>query len=228
MNIAMLEGRQRLRKQSRRGDKSIASRESSTRRPSSNRYMRELGQSRKPQTVSQKIVDHLCNLSAEYRAETDPARKMALEKRILSLESYVIVLLSHQSRDKDRAAVVVNFAGTMLRDWQGTWDEYKERVDNYQKTLGTRSKGRPTDRRCDVAEALERKRTNPSKTWKQIAEDLNLNSKHVPREITRLRRLLRLESIEWSHDSGNANPSATATTENGGMNEGKVGCNDRN
>jgi hypothetical protein len=211
-------------------NKGTAARESSAPSPSSNRSMKplsELGQSGKPQTVSEKIVDRLCDLSAEYRAETDAVRQRALEKRILILESYVIVLLSHQARDKERAVVVINFAKTVLSYWQGTWDEFKERVNDYQKTLGKRPKGRPTDRRCEVAEALERKRTNPSKTWKQIAEDLNLNAKHLPREITRLRRLLRLESIEWSRDSGNAKRDSNET-ENRGMSEGEVGCNDWN
>jgi hypothetical protein len=162
---------------------------------------RKLARIQKPETVVQKILNHLCHLSAAYRVEKDPVRKSALEIRILKLESYVVVVLSHTSRDKERAVVVLNFARVLLKDWQRTWDDYRKRVDDYQEKIRARPRGRPIERRYQVAEALDRKLANPSKTWKQIAQDLNLNSEQLPREITRLRRLLTLESIEFNSDS---------------------------
>lgn len=158
----------------------------------------KLGRIQKPETVVQKIINHLCDLSSAYRVEKDPVRKSALERRILKLESYVIVLLSHASRDRERAVVVLNFARILLRNWQGRWDDFKKQVDDYQKAISALPRGRPVERRYRVAEALDKKLANPSKTWKQIAGELCLNFDQLPREVNRLRRLLRLEYIDYN------------------------------
>jgi len=147
--------------------------------------------------VARRIVDHLCELSAEFRAAKkrgDERAARELERRIRKLESYVIVLLSNPSREADKNRVILNFAQAALPD-SGTWSKLKRQVDEYEMGIGTMPKGRPAENRCGVTHALECKLTNTSKTWNQIAESLQWEPENLKREIRRLRSLLRQEKI---------------------------------
>ncbi|MGH9771884.1 MAG: hypothetical protein ACRD4Q_09335 [Candidatus Acidiferrales bacterium] len=145
--------------------------------------------------VAKPIVDCLCQLSAKYRAVCNSAEQRALEKRILQLESYVIVPLSHGSRYKERDDVVMNYVKQLCVEWPGPWKEFREAVDRFEKSISAKPKGRPTDYRCKVTEALGLKLADPSRPWKQIARDLQLNPAYLNREVHRLRTLLRREQI---------------------------------
>jgi hypothetical protein len=143
-------------------------------------------------------VTHLCELSAEYRAAKDPGRQRALLKRINSLEHYLIVPLSHGSRKIERDKVVLRFARILLDHWKGTgtWKELKINVDNYQRRISVRPKGRPIEYCNKVAEALERKCAHPSKSWREIARELRLESSDLKREVRRFRAVCRRERIQ--------------------------------
>jgi hypothetical protein len=141
-------------------------------------------------------VNHLCELSAEYRAACNSGNapeERNLEKRIRQLESWVIVLLSHQSRENE--PVVLNYARAILPAWEGTWEEFKRKVDRYEERIRHKPKGRPVDYRLKVTVAWERKLAQPTQTWKAIAEELNLPLESLRRQIRLLRTLLGREKI---------------------------------
>lgn len=146
--------------------------------------------------VAKPIADRLCKLSVEYRSESDDAKKRTLERKIHRLESYVIVLLSHRSRDKDRDQVVLDYAKKRLEGWKGTWNKFRKEVDDFEKKISVRSKGRPTERRREVTKALESRLISPSKSYSKIAQELGWDAANLKREVRRLRRLLRAEEIQ--------------------------------
>lgn len=148
--------------------------------------------------VAEPIVKRLCELSDQYRAARDRTEKCFLEKRIRKLESYVIVLLSHKSREADRADVVLEFARKLLPNWKASWTEFKQEVDEFQKRISARSRGKPVVHRRGVVEAWERKLADPKRTWDELAQDFQLESDYLKREKERLRALLKQERITVS------------------------------
>jgi hypothetical protein len=147
--------------------------------------------------VAQSIVTHLCELSAEYRAAKDPGRQRALLKRINSLEHYLIVPLSHGSRKIERDRMVLGYARILMtRGGNRTWNELKAAVDDYRRRISVRPKGRPIEYCNKVAEALECKCAHPSKSWREIASELRLESSDLKREVRRFRAVCRRERIQ--------------------------------
>jgi hypothetical protein len=148
--------------------------------------------------LAQRIVNRLCELSRQYRLadkEGDEETARLLEKRIRGLESYVIVLLSNPSRESERNEVILNFARTLLPKWRQTWAEFKRHVDDFERRIRAKGKGRPPDYRAKITEAWERKYLHSNLTWNQIARDLGLPCESLPRQIRGMRAELKREGI---------------------------------